>query len=299
MRPYAPRPIRFDGLRTPGAWRVKTYVLTLPDEPFDRSRFADGERRALAELPAETSAARPGLALLVLHQGRGADYAVLGWWDRENELPLRVWVRPHDEPAWRPARGGESLCVWDLQVLWHEREAYVATVLADGDATAYLARTLHAPAPGAPPPGAPPPSAPPLALHVVDEPLAVVRLAADAGVPAWATAAPFHSVTRTDHELSVVCADARVPAGVAAARGWRALVVAGPLDLALVGVLARLAVPLAAAGVAVFPLATHDTHYLLVREAQLDAAVRALRDAGCQVPDAPGAAREAAVAPLA
>jgi hypothetical protein len=61
---------------------------------------------------------------------------VLGWWDRDNELPLRVFVRDTaDGEGWRAARGSESVCVWDLQVIWAEREAYVATVMgADADA---------------------------------------------------------------------------------------------------------------------------------------------------------------------
>lgn len=62
-----------------------------------------------------------------------------------------------------------------------------------------------------------------------------------------------------------------------------ALEVAGPLDFALTGVLAGLAVPLAEAGVSIFALATYDTDVLLVREAQLDAAIAALRAAGHDV----------------
>jgi len=84
-------------------------------------------------------------------------------------------------------------------------------------------------------------------------------------------------------ELSVVCADAAVPDGVRAERGWRALTVVGPLDLALTGVLASLAVPLAEAGVAIFAIATFDTDYLLVRRERLSDAVTALRAAGHRV----------------
>ncbi len=43
-------------------------------------------------------------------------------------MPIRVWVRDGD--SWRAAANGESVCVWDLRVLWWEREAYVATMLA-------------------------------------------------------------------------------------------------------------------------------------------------------------------------
>jgi hypothetical protein len=119
------------------------------------------------------------------------------------------------------------------------------------------------------------------ALDLLAEPLAVCRLAADAPMPAWAHTGPLASVTRTAAELSIVCAAAAVPADVAVvAAPWRALRVAGPLDLSEVGVMASLAGALAAAGVSVFTVATYDTDYLLVRETALDAAVAALRGAG-------------------
>ena len=125
---------------------------------------------------------------------------------------------------------------------------------------------------------------PALRLELLPGRLAVARLDEDAGPPAWAFAAPgLAAVVRRRGEVSVVCAEASVPAGAQAERGWRALEVAGPLEFALAGVLAGLAVPLAEAGVSIFALATYDTDVLLVREAQLDAAIAALRAAGHDV----------------
>ena len=63
----------------------------------------------------------------------------------------------------------------------------------------------------------------------------------------------------------------------------------GPLDFALTGILARLTAPLAAAGVPVFALSTFDTDYLLVREADVEAAVEALEGAGFGVAGLNGA----------
>jgi len=118
-------------------------------------------------------------------------------------------------------------------------------------------------------------------LELLADRLAVVRLDEDAPLPTWAFGSRgLAAVVRRRGELSVVCAEDAVPAGAQAERGWRALEVAGPLDLALTGVLAALAAPLAAAGVAIFPLATYDTDVLLVRAAQLDDAVAALEAAG-------------------
>jgi uncharacterized protein len=111
-------------------------------------------------------------------------------------------------------------------------------------------------------------------------------------VPAWASgdAAALHAVVRTAHELTVVCPADRVPPDVRAERGWRALQVIGPLDLALTGVLLSLLEPLARAGVAIFAVSTYDTDHVLVRAGRLDDAGAALRAAGHRVIDAsPGA----------
>ncbi len=85
-------------------------------------------------LPAPAATAkRVGVGFLVLHRGRGADYVLLGWWDNENEMPLRQLVRDHaPRSRWRRPRSEESVCVWDLEVIWAERNAYVGTALNAG-----------------------------------------------------------------------------------------------------------------------------------------------------------------------
>ena len=109
---------------------------------------------------------------------------------------------------------------------------------------------------------------------------AVCRLAAEEQLPEWAHSEDLLALIRTQDEITVVCADERIPAGVTAERGWRVLKVQGPLDFSLVGVLASLAVPLADAGVSIFALSTYDTDYILVKDVDLDRARQALEQAG-------------------
>jgi uncharacterized protein len=112
---------------------------------------------------------------------------------------------------------------------------------------------------------------------------AVCRMPPDAEAPTWGVGAGLWSLTRTTEELSLVCAEDGLPDDPGAAtlsRGWRALRVAGSLDFSLVGVLAALAAPLAAAGVSIFAVSTYDTDYLLLRAADLEKATGALLAAG-------------------
>jgi hypothetical protein len=122
-----------------------------------------------------------------------------------------------------------------------------------------------------------------LTLSLIPGAFAVCRLAPDDPVPAWAFQGMFYSVSRTPDELSVVCAQEYIPAGVLCHSGWRCLGVAGPLDFAMVGVLASLVRPLAQAGISVFALSTYDTDYLLVQDESLAAACQTLRRASHHV----------------
>jgi hypothetical protein len=147
MRPYQPRAVARLAPVIHGDWTLKSYSIVYGTEPFDPARFTGGLPLALACLPQPAvTPDRLGVGFVIEHQGRQIDYLVLGWWDRQNELPLRIFVRDYaDDGKWRPARGSESVCVWDLEVIWHERQAYVDTVMradsTDGE-DRYLQRTL-------------------------------------------------------------------------------------------------------------------------------------------------------------
>ena len=118
-------------------------------------------------------------------------------------------------------------------------------------------------------------------LRVLAGTYAFVRLDGGAPLPAWfALDAPLSGAVRRADELSLLAAEERVPAEQSAERGFRALEVAGPLDLAMTGVMAALSGALADAGVPIMPLATHDTDLILVRADRLADAAAALRAAG-------------------
>jgi uncharacterized protein len=119
-----------------------------------------------------------------------------------------------------------------------------------------------------------------LTLTILPDPLAICRLSPAEDVPEWAMMGEFVSITHTADELSIVCAEEYVPSDVKADREWRALKVEGPLDLALTGILASLANPLAGAQINIFAISTFDTDYLLVKGYNLAYAGEVLRQAG-------------------
>jgi hypothetical protein len=120
-------------------------------------------------------------------------------------------------------------------------------------------------------------------LTVLEPRMAVCRFRVGTLIPAWVLRSPWFSVTRTEHELSIVCVEALASSEVVAERGFRLIEVEGPLPFTAVGVLARLTSVLAEAGVPVLAVSTYDTDYLLVHEARLATAVEALIRAGYEV----------------
>jgi hypothetical protein len=140
---YQPRPLSHLGLLDLRGYRLKAYSIVYGDAPFNRAAFDAGLALAERELPRPAiTPARPGLGFIIFHQARSGPYLILAWWDNENELPVRVFVA--DSQGWRPAAAHESFCVWDLRILWHEREAYIRTMLSGpADESAYLADVIE------------------------------------------------------------------------------------------------------------------------------------------------------------
>jgi hypothetical protein len=130
-----------------------------------------------------------------------------------------------------------------------------------------------------------------LKYRVLDERLAVCRLASPARVPAWALEAEFFCVVRTRDELSIVCPEdvcsaTRLPDGALSEYGWLAIELEGPFPFSMTGVLASFLEPLAEAQIPIFAISTFDTDYVLIKRENLEQALWALGDAGHEMSSA-------------
>lgn len=92
-------------------------------------------------------------------------------------------------------------------------------------------------------------------------------------------------MTRSEQELSIVASLSCVPHDQPYEGPFRAARVRGQLPLNLVGVLVRIAGPLAAANVPIFAVSTFDTDYILVRADDRSRATQAWRAVGFDVVD--------------
>lgn len=120
-------------------------------------------------------------------------------------------------------------------------------------------------------------------LSILDGSFSVCRLYSHVPIPNWVDRKCFHSITKTDSEISVVCRQDKVPEDVLAERNWKIIKVEGTLDFSLTGVLSSIATPLADAKISIFTISTFDTDYVLVKEANLLEAKIALSLAGHEI----------------
>jgi hypothetical protein len=110
-------------------------------------------------------------------------------------------------------------------------------------------------------------------------PYAIVRLAPDAPIPAWATQGEFTSITRTADELSIVCPTENLPPDLHSQHRWICLKLEGPFLFSQTGVLLSFIEPLSRNDVPIFAISTYDTDYVLIPEEHARA-LDVLREAG-------------------
>ncbi len=122
-----------------------------------------------------------------------------------------------------------------------------------------------------------------LSLQVLDGRFAVSRLDPTAPIPSWAWSGSFCGVTRTPFELSIISDERAVPAEVRNQAGWACLMLRGPFEFKLTGILAAVLQPLRDAGIGIFATSTFDTDYVMVPGDRLAEAISALTAAGHSV----------------
>jgi hypothetical protein len=124
-----------------------------------------------------------------------------------------------------------------------------------------------------------------LTLNVLKDRFGVCRLGIEEGLPEWIKNSDFISLTWTPEELSIVCEVNCIPEDTETEKPWRCLKIKGPLDFGLTGILAGLSQVLAEAGIEIFAISTYNTDYILVREKELEHAIKVLSGAGYNFQD--------------
>lgn len=102
---------------------IKLYTISATNQPVDKSDYL--ERLKVLKQSKKFDWARTA-AFAIFHDGSSAQYLVLVAWGNDNELFATVSVRKDED--WVDDADAYSFCLWDLEVMWEERNIYIETM---------------------------------------------------------------------------------------------------------------------------------------------------------------------------
>lgn len=145
--PYRPRPVHFLDLWQPDGWTLKAYGISYAHQTPGAALVTAARERVDECLPASNEQGNYGVGFVGIHEGRDFNFVFICWWADENEFHMRRYLSPVDEPDnLREATRDDAMsCVFDLQLIWFERNAWVEKVLANPrgpDIQGYLKKRL-------------------------------------------------------------------------------------------------------------------------------------------------------------
>ncbi len=102
---------------------VKVYTISAQNLPVDQAPYL-ARLDEIKKQKAVVWASTPSFA--IFHDGAEMAYLVLAWWSNDNELFTSVSVQTAGNWVEDPEK--YSFCVYDLEVIWQERDHFVKFV---------------------------------------------------------------------------------------------------------------------------------------------------------------------------
>lgn len=145
---YRPRSVRFIEIFQYHDWRIKIYSISMHTDKVAMDKVQ------LAKLNMETWLAKSEwidlanykIATLILHECKEGCFAIVNWWVDENMLQHFVYLLNDKNEFELYSQNGIVTCVWEMAILWHERNAWVKHVMMNPespDFKAYLNEQLN------------------------------------------------------------------------------------------------------------------------------------------------------------
>ena len=135
---YKKRPIRFLELYTVTPWVLKIYSITTGQSEVVAEKQVDLVKKYLPEWlekGKQYSLTTYNVATVIIHEGKEGCFAIMNWWVDENMLQHFVYLATKKQPDRFVlySDNGIVACVWEMAVLWFERNAWVNSVLCSGN----------------------------------------------------------------------------------------------------------------------------------------------------------------------
>lgn len=130
---YRDREIDFYRVLEIAGWQVKVYTITNKAQ-FSAAAIRDQVIAYLPtwlRIPGESGLPVYKHAFLIIHEAREGVWILLNWWTGGEMIQRSTWFVANEVPAevlHQPKHDG-LVCVWELEVIFHERKAWIKHVL--------------------------------------------------------------------------------------------------------------------------------------------------------------------------
>lgn len=134
---FKPRVTGFMGLQKCNDWTLKCYGISIIKKPLGKEmligikKYLPGwlKNAGLTDLPVYKA------GTLILHEGKEGCFAIICWWAGENMLQLFTYLARNEKPGIFELISDKGIvcCVWEMEVLWFERNAWVEEVMKQKD----------------------------------------------------------------------------------------------------------------------------------------------------------------------
>jgi hypothetical protein len=131
-----------DGLALPNAY-LKWYDLYPPDAPITPDQASEARSFLHSEVVAGKLDLQDNLGFVVLHRAGSSLLLLVTTWRNTNEMWLSSYYKPADQTATYElfvydTDHRATYCVWELGIVWHERNAWVRFLSSERDNEAEL-----------------------------------------------------------------------------------------------------------------------------------------------------------------
>ena len=146
---YKKRNIHFKELISFSAWSIKAY--TISENEFASWVTYDAAKKLLPIWVEQLNSFNPkheNISFIILHEGSEGVFILVNTWVGNNMLQTHIFLSKYEDPTHFEKISGDGLsaCVWEFEVMNHERNAWTQYVLKNADKPdykSYLNDTLN------------------------------------------------------------------------------------------------------------------------------------------------------------
>jgi hypothetical protein len=133
MQEYQTRSIRFKALEEIEDWKIKVYTISKHGS-FDHPDYYNNvlnQLKVWLKTDNGFDSSNNKIGFLILHAGTEGIFALLNWWVGTNMLNTHIYLTDPAQPDnfQKISGNGLSSCVWEFEVINHERVSWTNNVL--------------------------------------------------------------------------------------------------------------------------------------------------------------------------